>query len=114
MFIAASVLCVVFRTTELPTKQLLFVPHRFGRRGRLISILTLLVLSGYEPVAGFRTFIFRRVRSDDVRRDDDSTIGQQSTTIPSSVDGEFVQNRLRHLHAGVGGRVNKPTDCYDV
>lgn len=75
--------------------------------------LWLLVLSGNEPVGGFRTFIFRRVRSDDLRRDDDSSLGQPAA-LPSSVDGELVQNRLRHLHVGVGGRVNKPTDCYDV
>lgn len=30
------------------------------------------------------------------------------------MDREFIQGRLWHIHVGVSGRVNKPTDCYDV
>lgn len=75
------------------------------------------VPSGDEPFIRVRVVIFRRFRPDHLRRADDEKDQHPSEpqpgTLQAKMDGQPLQSGIWYLHAGVGGGVDKPTDCYD-
>lgn len=73
--------------------------------------LTSLVRSDYEPVVFLRAAVLRGFRADHDGADARAPERQQHT---ARLDQLPVQNRVRHLHAGVRSRTDQSAHCHDV